>query len=165
MRPGRGLIDQEVYDELIKIPGARQILLSNTTDHRRDPRTQKVRVEIHENAWPKVKSMVQNLKRFKAGKPQMPFRQSQSVATRVKARKPKETKYRKGQKVQVSLIGAGATTHEEGIVLRVSKGKVWLDSGPGNDPSGPFDARTGDYLGFEMPGFHQRVAPLGEEKI
>lgn len=76
MRKGRGLIDQGVYDELIKIPGARQIVLSNVTNHRLDPKTQKVRVEIHEDAWPEVKSMVRNLRRLKAGKPQIPFKKS-----------------------------------------------------------------------------------------
>lgn len=74
MRKGRGLVDQEIYDELVKIPGAREILLANTCNHRFDPKTEKMRVEISEDAWPEVKQMVKNLKLSKAGKRQTPYK-------------------------------------------------------------------------------------------
>lgn len=74
MRPGRGLIDQEIYNELLKIPGAGRIVLDSVTNFRFDSKTRKTRVEISEDAWPEVKAMVQNLKRVKAGKPQIPFK-------------------------------------------------------------------------------------------
>lgn len=167
MRPGRGLIDQEVYDELIKIPGARRVVVNNVTNHRFDHKTGKLRVEISEEAWPEVKLMVINLKRFKAGRPQLRFlpatRKSATQATPAVATVSK-TKFRKGMKVDRSLTGAGVTTHEEGVVLSVSKGQVWLDCGPGNDPDGPFDAITGDCCRYEVPGFHSRIAPFEETK-
>lgn len=74
MRKGRGLVDEDVYDELMKVPGAREILLANTSNHRHDPKTGRIRVEISEDAWPEVKQMVANWKRRKAGKPQITYR-------------------------------------------------------------------------------------------
>ncbi|MEK7625296.1 MAG: hypothetical protein AAB467_03030 [Patescibacteria group bacterium] len=69
-------------------------------------------------------------------------------------------KFHKGQKVRQSLSGAGVTTHTDEVVLRVVKGKVWLDNGPGNDPSGPYDAKTG--LKSGVFGFSSRISPLDE---
>ncbi len=74
MRKGRGLVDQDIYDELMKIPGARRVLLDNTCDFRLDPKTGKVRAEISEDAWPEVKQLVLNWERVKAGKPQKTYR-------------------------------------------------------------------------------------------
>lgn len=68
MRKGRGLVDMDIYEKLLEVPGARSILLDNTTNHRTDSRTGKIRAEIHEDAWPEVKKMVANWKRFKRGK-------------------------------------------------------------------------------------------------
>lgn len=70
MRKGRGLIEQGLYDELVKVPGASRLLLDNTTNFRVNPKTGKVCAEIHESAWPEVKTLVANWKRFKLGKPQ-----------------------------------------------------------------------------------------------
>lgn len=70
MRKGRGLVDQDIYDQLMKVPGARQLLLGATCNHRFDQKTKKLRVEIAEDAWPEVKRMVANWKRIKSGKPQ-----------------------------------------------------------------------------------------------
>lgn len=70
MRKGRGLVDQDIYDELMHVPGARQLLLDSTCNHRFDARSKKLRVEISEDAWPEVKRMVANWKRAKRGKVQ-----------------------------------------------------------------------------------------------
>lgn len=73
MRKGRGLIDQDVYDELMKIPGCRAKLLANTCNHRFDEKKQKTRVEISEEGWPEIKAMAANFARAKAGKPQVKY--------------------------------------------------------------------------------------------
>lgn len=70
----------------------------------------------------------------------------------------KPANFRKGQKVDKCLTGAGFTTKEDAKVLKVNKKGVWLDNGPGNDPSGPFDAQTGLYLGASMDGWVLRIA-------
>lgn len=46
--------------------------------------------------------------------------------------------FKKGMRVRAILHGAGVVTEEERTVLKVSREGVWLDNGPGNDPSGPF---------------------------
>ena len=74
MRKGRGLVDSDIYNELVKIPGAKEILVSNLCNFRTHPKTGKVRAEISEDAWPEVKQMVQNWKRMKAKKPQVTYR-------------------------------------------------------------------------------------------
>ncbi len=74
MRKGRGLVDSDIYHELVKIPGAKEILVSNLCNFRTDSKTGKVRAEISEDAWPEVKQMVENWKRVKAGKKQDTFR-------------------------------------------------------------------------------------------
>jgi hypothetical protein len=61
-------------------------------------------------------------------------------------------RFKKGQRVKRSLNMVGVTTGEEETVLMVRKGEVWLDNGPGNDPSGPFDDSTGmgeSWLGID----------------
>jgi hypothetical protein len=73
MRKGRGFVDRDIYNELLKVPGAKEILLTNTCNHCLDPKTQRIRVEISEDAWPEVKQMVANFKRMKRGKPQIPY--------------------------------------------------------------------------------------------
>ncbi len=65
MRKGRGLVDMDIYDELMKVPGARELLFRNTTNHRLDRKTGKNRAEIHEDAWPEVKEMVRKWKIYK----------------------------------------------------------------------------------------------------
>jgi len=71
MRKGRGLVDMDIYNELLEVPGSSKVLVENTTNHRRDPRTGKLRAEIHEDAWKEVKEMVANWKRYKKGKEQI----------------------------------------------------------------------------------------------
>lgn len=62
------------------------------------------------------------------------------------------SKFKKGQKVTKYLAGAGYVTGEDAEVLRVDRRGVWLDNGPGNDPSGPFNPKTGNGESF-MPGW------------
>lgn len=71
--------------------------------------------------------------------------------------------FRKGDRVILELHGAGVvTTEDDHTVLHVRKGEVWLDNGPGNDPTGPF-SRDGNYLDYQMPGFSMRIKPFGVE--
>lgn len=65
MRKGRGLVDADIYDELLKVPGAGKLLADNTANFRRDPKTKKLRVEISEDVWKEVKKMVSDWKRLK----------------------------------------------------------------------------------------------------
>jgi hypothetical protein len=53
------------------------------------------------------------------------------------------SKFAVGQTVVEELHAAGFVTTENKIVQSIEKGKVWLSNGRGNDPSGPFDAKTG----------------------
>lgn len=64
--------------------------------------------------------------------------------------------YKKGQPVVLETHGAGYVTEEESTVLHVRKGEVWLDNGPGNDPTGPFD-QDGRYRGDTVFGFSFRL--------
>lgn len=82
---------------------------------------------------------------------------SRSIAARVET--TDASPFTKGQAVTKSLTGAGFTTTEKAKVLKVDKKGVWLDNGSGNDPSGPFDAHTGLYLGASMAGWTSRIAP------
>ncbi|TSC84259.1 MAG: hypothetical protein G01um101413_554 [Parcubacteria group bacterium Gr01-1014_13] len=68
MRKGRGLVEVEIYDELLKITGCAKILLDNICNHRENPKTKKLCAEINEEAWPQVKKMVADFKRLKAQK-------------------------------------------------------------------------------------------------
>lgn len=67
---------------------------------------------------------------------------------------------RKGNGVLLILDGAGVCSTEYATVLRVDRAGVWLDNGPGNDPSGPFDRNTGRSLYHVMDGFSSRIVPL-----
>ncbi|MBI2604219.1 MAG: hypothetical protein HYW56_01620 [Candidatus Harrisonbacteria bacterium] len=69
----------------------------------------------------------------------------------------KERKFRAGQEVWLTLTGAGVSTYEKYMVKSVRKGEVWLDNGLGSDPTGPFDANTGEYTGFTAFGFSRKI--------
>ncbi|MBI2024963.1 MAG: hypothetical protein HYT03_02680 [Candidatus Harrisonbacteria bacterium] len=58
------------------------------------------------------------------------------------------SRLRKGQIVWIAVHGAGVTSYEEYVVDSVSNGRVRVP-----DLSGPFDAKTGKYLGETFPGF------------
>jgi len=62
-----------------------------------------------------------------------------------------------GQQVTVLIRGAGVVSNETWTVGKISNGKIWLDSGPGNDPMGPFDLETGRYRGHTFPGFSMKL--------
>lgn len=64
--------------------------------------------------------------------------------------------FKKNQNVWLYLVGGGIETREAGVVLRVDKRGVWLDNGRGNDPSGPFDPKTGKAAPL-MPGWTRRI--------
>ena len=66
-------------------------------------------------------------------------------------------KFQKGQTVWIELHGAGTVSHQKEQVGEVKDGEVWIDNGPGNDPTGPFDTVTGNYLGDTFPGFSQKI--------
>ena len=68
---------------------------------------------------------------------------------------PAPGEWKRGQKVRRILSGAGTISAEVSVVLRVNKKGVWLDNGPGNEPSGPFDPTTGKKDG--MFGFSERI--------
>lgn len=55
-----------------------------------------------------------------------------------------------GDKVSIKVVGAGFTTYEEGDILSLNDEGVWLDNGPGNDPSGPYNPKTGNNLRYEF---------------
>jgi len=62
-----------------------------------------------------------------------------------------ETQMRKaGDKVSIKVAGADLITYEEGDILSLDEKGVWLDNGPGNDPSGPYDPETGRNLGYQF---------------
>jgi len=63
------------------------------------------------------------------------------------------------QQIKIRVSGAGCVSYEDGTVLRVRKGKMWLDNGQGNEPSGPFDAETGKDLRESGFGFSITVLP------
>lgn len=65
--------------------------------------------------------------------------------------------FKKGDEVSQLLAGYGETTTEQCTVLRTDKKGVWLDNGPGNNPTGPFDATSGKYLGPSVPGFSMSI--------
>lgn len=72
-------------------------------------------------------------------------------------------RFKKGQRVVLETHGAGHVTEEDDhTVLWNRKGEVWLDNGPGNDPTGPFD-QDGGYLGDLMFGFNFHIRPYNEE--
>jgi len=60
--------------------------------------------------------------------------------------------FKKGDKVETVLRGAGVVTKEEGTILYVKNDIAYVDNGPGNDPT-PYHKVTGksfdDGWGFE----------------
>lgn len=68
---------------------------------------------------------------------------------------PKKLVLKRGQTVWIAVHGAGVTSYEDARVESVSKkkGVFYLDNGPGNDPTGPFDIKTGKNLYEAFPGF------------
>lgn len=60
--------------------------------------------------------------------------------------------FQEGQKVSIALTtpnpfgGPAITTYEPAIVLSNENGEVLIDNGEGNDPSGPFDSKTGNRI-------------------
>ena len=66
--------------------------------------------------------------------------------------------FQEGQEVTVLLRGAGVTTSEKETILEIVNGEIWMDNGFGNDPSGPFDTKTGKRTGYMMPGFSQWIS-------
>ncbi len=77
---------------------------------------------------------------------------AKEIARQVKKNRPKQ-RFLAKQTVWLAIHGAGVTSWEEHVVGSVRRGQVWLDNGPGNDPTGPFDAATGKYLGDLAFGF------------
>ena len=67
--------------------------------------------------------------------------------------------FKKGDQVLLALTGAGYTSFDSFFVKKVDGDGVWLDNGPGNRPTGPFDAETGECKGYMMPGFTQKIVP------
>lgn len=66
---------------------------------------------------------------------------------------------REGDIVFLQVCVMGITTEEERIVLRVDDDGIWLDNGPGNDPSGPYDTETGEWAdNHVIPGASQRIS-------
>jgi len=70
--------------------------------------------------------------------------------------------FKKGEQVLLALAGAGYTSFDSFFIGKVNKDGVWLDNGPGNDPTGPFDPKTGEYKGDMMPGFVQKIVPASK---
>ncbi|MBI2108679.1 MAG: hypothetical protein HYT93_00660 [Parcubacteria group bacterium] len=140
MRKGRGLVDVDIYNELLKVPGARKLLLDNTTNHRTNPKTNKVCAEIHEDAWPEVKEMVANWKRFKKGQPQQTHTKiAPKKGTAVKkesAIDPKQQecirrlrKLKPGDKFAYKNVGYGLTSYEDGSdAIEIKKGKLFTET-------------------------------------
>ena len=70
------------------------------------------------------------------------------------------SRFEEGQEVNLALTGAGYTTREVYTILEIKKGKVWLDNGSGNRPTGPFNAETGAYEEYTVPGFSQMIEKI-----
>lgn len=70
---------------------------------------------------------------------------------------PSSGAFRKGDAIVTVLRGAGVETREDGVIAYVRKGHAWVDNGPGNDPSGPYDPTTGKWLGDDFMGFSRRI--------
>ena len=64
--------------------------------------------------------------------------------------------FRKGDRVEVVLTGAGVTTREHTTVAYVKKGIAYTDNGPGND-SDPYFADTGVYAREDFMGWSRRI--------
>ena len=69
--------------------------------------------------------------------------------------------FEKGQSVKLISNVMGIKTEYAETVLRVDKKGVWLDNGPGNDPSGPYDPLTGQWAdNHVIPMSTQRIVPM-----
>ena len=64
MKKGRGLVDNDIFNAMLKIPGTRPVLIGSLTNHIIDKKTGKVRAEIHEDSWQEVKNMVKQFKKL-----------------------------------------------------------------------------------------------------
>ncbi len=143
MRKGRGLVDQDIYDELLKVPGSRRLLIENTTNHRIDPKSKKLRAEIHEDAWPEVKAMVANWKRTKKGQPQKPFPKKETPQPKasvlpIKAKSPDHEKEKRitklkelkpGDEFAYKNVGYGCVTYDHGgDAVEIKNGKLYTES-------------------------------------
>lgn len=160
MRPGRGLIDLEIYNKLIEIPGASKIVRDNVTNHRLDLRSGKVRVEIHEEAWPEVKAMVQNLKRVEAGKPQVKFVPAPATPAPEVPEKPKKYNFYKGMMVKATFYNFfGRVVSESTAVVESVKGGIVRVKGFGRDLV--FDVKTGEQRTSQFEP-HREIVPLHE---
>lgn len=73
----------------------------------------------------------------------------------------KQGTFRKGTKVSIVVTIAGITTREPGLVEKVTSRGIWLDNGVGNDPSGPFNAQTGEHESNSYMFGKQRIEPVG----
>ncbi|RPJ40108.1 MAG: hypothetical protein EHM35_00450 [Planctomycetaceae bacterium] len=63
-----------------------------------------------------------------------------------------------GQEVTLELTVFGITTTEPRKVLTVDMAGIWLDNGPGNRPSGPYNTTTGQWRdNGVIVGSRQRV--------
>jgi len=140
MRKGRGLVDVDIYNELLEVPGARKLLLDNTTNHRVNPKTDRLCAEIHEDAWPEVKEMVANWKRLKKGKPQQTHKKSAPKVRRGVKEQPtvdpeqqkriqRLRKLKPGDKFAYKNVGYGLTSYEGGSdAIGVKKGKLFTET-------------------------------------
>lgn len=133
MRKGRGLIDQDIYKELLQVPGAAEILIEYTTNHRFIKG--KTRAEISEDAWPEVKQMVANWKRFKKGEKQKDFKKStnqQPIFQKTDVLSPKiEEEINKiknlqpGDKFAYKNVGFGMDSYEPANdIIEIKNGKL-----------------------------------------
>lgn len=65
---------------------------------------------------------------------------------------------KKGTQVDLLLSGGGFITREVRKILKINAKGAWIDAGEGNDPLGPFDAKTGEDLSdAQVPGFRRWI--------
>lgn len=144
MRKGRGLVDIDIYNKLLEVPGVAEILIENTTNHRYDYKTKKIRVEISEEAWPEVKSIVANWKRARKGKPQklskkannieVVLRSLNSIDKKQQERIDRIKNLKPGDYFAYKNVGFGIVSYELGSdALEVKNGKlitqIFFDTG------------------------------------
>lgn len=68
-----------------------------------------------------------------------------------------------GDGVYLTVQVAGISTCERRTVSKVSGGNIWLDCGPGNRPSGPYSAVTGNWANNgAVPGAAMWIRGLEE---
>ncbi len=54
-------------------------------------------------------------------------------------------------------LTSGRGDGKPSVVCRVTPKSCWLDNGPGNDESGPFDRMSGAYGGPGVPGYRMWI--------